>query len=223
MKVSLLGPPGAGKGTQAKVICDRFSIPQISTGDMLRAAVKAGTALGKVAKSVMETGGLVSDALIIDLVRERIAQPDCANGFLFDGFPRTMRQAEAIQAAGIAIDAIVEIMIPDEAIVERMAGRRIHMASGRTYHVAHNPPKIENKDDITGDPLIQREDDREETVLKRLVEYHKMTAILSAFYRELAERERGGQGAPVFVSVDGSQRIDLVSAEILGALEALKR
>ncbi len=215
MKLILLGPPGAGKGTQAKFICEKFGIPQISTGDMLRAAVKAGTELGKKAKSVMDSGGLVSDELIIGLVKERIAQPDCAKGFLFDGFPRTIPQAEAVRQAGVAIDAIVEIKVPDEFIVDRMSGRRIHLASGRTYHVTHNPPKIEGKDDVTGDPLIQREDDKEETVRKRLTEYHKMTAVLSGFYQDMAKKEKN---APTFISIDGSQKIDKVTADILQKL-----
>ncbi|MDR0362282.1 MAG: adenylate kinase [Planctomycetota bacterium] len=220
MRLILLGPPGAGKGTQAKFICEKFSIPQISTGDMLRAAVKAGTKLGKQAKAVMDAGGLVSDELIIGLVKERIAQPDCKNGFLFDGFPRTIPQAEAVDEAGVKIDAIVEIKVPDELIVERLSGRRIHMASGRTYHINHNPPKIENKDDITGDPLIQRDDDRKETVLKRLTEYHRMTAVLSVFYEKMSKTRADG---PVFISTDGTQRIGIVTAEILSALESLMR
>ena len=220
MKLILLGPPGAGKGTQAKFICEKYDIPQISTGDMLRAAVKAGTELGRQAKSIIDAGGLVSDALIIDLVKERIAQPDCARGFLFDGFPRTIPQAEAVREAGVVIDAIVEIKVPDESIVERMSGRRIHLASGRTYHITHNPPKIESKDDVTGDPLIQREDDKEETVRKRLQEYHRMTAVLSEFYQEMA---REGENSPVFIVVDGLQKIDVVTSEILGRLAELGR
>lgn len=211
MKMILLGPPGAGKGTQAKFICDKYQIPQISTGDMLRAAVKAGTDLGKKAKSIMDAGGLVPDDLIIGLVKERIAQPDCANGFLFDGFPRTIPQAEAVNEAGVRLDAIVEIVVPDDLIVDRLSGRRIHLASGRTYHVRHNPPKIEQKDDVTGDPLIQRDDDKEETVRKRLAEYHRMTAVLSDFYRKMSDKSNG---KPAFVSVDGSRKIDEVTAEI---------
>lgn len=222
MKLSLLGPPGAGKGTQAKFICEKFSIPQISTGDMLRAAVKAGSELGKKAKSVMDEGQLVSDDLIIALVKERIAQPDCAKGFLFDGFPRTIPQADAMQDAGVYLDAIVEIVVPDDSIVERMSGRRIHLASGRTYHVRHNPPKIGGKDDVTGEPLIQREDDREETVRKRLSEYHRMTAVLSKYYRDLADGKGGRPGqAPTFISVDGTRKIDRISAEIIEKLSAL--
>lgn len=220
MKLILLGPPGAGKGTQAKYICEQYGIPQISTGDMLRAAVKAGSELGKKAKSVMDAGNLVSDDLIIDLVKERVAQPDCQGGFLFDGFPRTIPQAESIREAGIVIDAIVEIKVPDESIIDRMSGRRIHLASGRTYHVHHNPPKIDGKDDVTGDPLIQREDDMEETVRKRLTEYHKMTAILSDFYRKLAEVDNG---PPTYIIVDGSRKIDEVTADILEQLAKLPR
>ena len=218
MKLSLLGPPGAGKGTQAQYICEKFGIPQISTGDMLRAAVKAETELGKTAKETLEKGGLVSDDLIIALVKERIAQPDCAKGFLFDGFPRTIPQAEATQEAGVYLNAIVEIKVPDESIIDRMSGRRIHLASGRTYHVTHNPPKIQGKDDVTGDPLIQREDDQEETVRRRLEEYHKMTAILTDFYKNLAAT---GENAPKFISVDGTQKIEKVAAEILDQLSKL--
>lgn len=218
MKLILLGPPGAGKGTQAKVICEHYDIPQISTGDMLRAAAKAGVELGIKAKSVMDAGNLVSDDLIIGLVKERLAQPDCARGFLFDGFPRTLPQAEAIRDAGYTPDVIVEIEVPDESIIDRMSGRRIHMASGRTYHIHHNPPKIEGKDDVTGDPLIQREDDREATVRKRLQEYHRMTAVLSKFYRDMASED---DGLPEFVSVDGTQKIDKVSSDILEKLAAI--
>ena len=218
MKLILLGPPGAGKGTQAKFICEKFGIPQISTGDMLRAAVKAGTELGQRAKSIMDAGGLVPDNLIIDLVRERIAQPDCTNGFLFDGFPRTLPQAEAIREVGVAIDAIVEIKVPDDSIIDRMSGRRIHLASGRTYHVTHNPPKTAGLDDVTGEPLIQRDDDQEKTVRKRLDEYHRLTAALSGFYRKMAGK---GAGSPRFVDVDGSQRIEEVTADILQALSTL--
>lgn len=219
MNLILLGPPGAGKGTQAKFICERFGIPQISTGDMLRSAVKAGTDLGKQAKKVMDAGGLVSDALIINLVKERIAQPDCVKGFLFDGFPRTIPQAESVNDAGVVIDAIVEIVVPDDQIVDRMSGRRIHLASGRTYHIKHNPPKIEGKDDVTGDPLIQRDDDMEETVRKRLAEYHKMTAILSKFYKKLASVDENAP--PAFISVDGSQKIEKVTSDILEKLSAI--
>lgn len=217
MKCILLGPPGAGKGTQAKYICSKYLIPQISTGDMLRAAVKAGTALGRQAKAVMDAGGLVSDDLIISLVKERIAQPDCERGFLFDGFPRTIPQAEAVRDAGVTLDAIVEIVVPDESIVERMSGRRIHLASGRTYHIIHNPPKTPNKDDVTGEPLIQREDDHENTVRKRLEEYHRMTAVLSEFYQKMAKTA----GTPAFITVDGTQKIEAVTDDILQKLAAV--
>lgn len=217
MKLSLLGPPGAGKGTQAKFICERFEIPQISTGDMLRSAVKAGTDLGKAAKSLMDSGQLVPDDLIINLVQERIAQPDCEDGFLFDGFPRTVPQADAMSDVGIFLDAMVEIVVPDKAIIERMSGRRIHLASGRTYHIRYNPPKIEGKDDVTGDPLIQREDDKEETVRRRLEEYKKMTILLSDYYKNPKDAEK----APVFISVDGTQSIEKISAEILEKLSTL--
>ncbi|MDR1535920.1 MAG: adenylate kinase [Planctomycetota bacterium] len=215
MQLILLGPPGAGKGTQAKFICEKFGIPQISTGDMLRSAVKAGTGLGVQAKSIMEAGGLVPDPLIIGLVKERIAQPDCANGFLFDGFPRTLAQAEAVRKAGFVLDAIVEIEVPDDSVVDRMSGRRVHLASGRTYHITHNPPKARDRDDVTGDPLIQRDDDHEDTVRKRLGEYHRMTAVLSEFYRTMAA---AGGGRPRFIVVDGTQKIERVTAEILEKL-----
>lgn len=216
MRAILLGPPGAGKGTQAKFICERYGIPQISTGDMLRAAVKAGTPLGKAAKEVMDAGGLVSDDLIIGIVKERIAQPDCAKGFLFDGFPRTLAQAEATRAAGVVIDAIVEIDVPDDVIVERMSGRRVHLASGRTYHITHNPPKVEGRDDVTGEELIQRADDVEETVRARLNAYHAQTAVLAGFYGRMAEA--GDPQAPAYVKVDGTQGIDTVSQRILEGL-----
>ncbi len=218
MRLILLGPPGAGKGTQAKYICERFNIPQISTGDMLRSAVRAGTELGKKARAVMDAGQLVSDDLIIVLVNERVAQPDCANGFLFDGFPRTIPQAEAIKDSGIKLDAVLEILVPDEHIVERMSGRRIHLASGRTYHIAHNPPKIDGKDDVTGEPLIQREDDREDTVRRRLEEYHKQTSILSQYYQDLAKFE---PEAPKYIAVDGCRPIEDVTAEMIAALSSL--
>ncbi|MDR1519529.1 MAG: adenylate kinase [Planctomycetota bacterium] len=219
MKLILLGPPGAGKGTQAKFICEKFGIPQISTGDMLRAAVKAGTAIGRQAKSIMDAGDLVPDQLIIDLVKERISQRDCANGFLFDGFPRTLKQAEAVREAGVDIDAIVEIKAPDDSIIDRMSGRRIHLASGRTYHVTHNPPKIRDRDDVTGDPLIQRDDDHEDTVRRRLSEYHRMTAVLSAFYQNLAKS--GAGGSPKFIAVEGIQKIEKVTADILAGLASV--
>ena len=186
MRLILIGPPGAGKGTQAKFICEKFGIPQISTGDMLRAAVKAGTPLGLAAKAVMDKGQLVSDDIIIGLVKDRLTQPDAVNGALFDGFPRTIPQAEALQAAGIPIDFVLEIQVPDAEIVERMSGRRVDPVSGRTYHIKYNPPKVEGKDDVTGDPLIQRDDDREEVVRKRLDVYHSQTEALVGFYSDLA-------------------------------------
>jgi len=221
MKLILLGPPGAGKGTQAKFICERFGIPQISTGDMLRAAIAAGTELGRQAKSVMDAGALVSDEIIIGLVKERIAQGDCANGFLFDGFPRTLAQAEATRAAGVRIDAIVEIVVPDDEIVRRMSGRRAHIPSGRTYHVIFNPPKVEGKDDVTGEPLVQRDDDREATVRARLAAYHAQTEVLSSFYGTLAAS--GAADAPAFITVDGTQAIDRVKAAILDGLSVAAR
>jgi len=216
MRLILLGPPGAGKGTQAKFICELFAIPQISTGDMLRAAVTAGSELGRKAKAVMDSGALVSDEIIIGLVKERIAQPDCAHGFLFDGFPRTVAQAEATRAAGVRIDAIVEIEVPDDEIVKRMSGRRAHLPSGRTYHLVFNPPRVAGKDDVTGEPLVQRDDDREETVRKRLTAYHAQTEVLSSFYGTLAAS--GAADAPVFVKVDGTRGIDQVKAAILEQL-----
>ena len=215
MKVLLLGAPGAGKGTQAQFITREFNIPQISTGDMLRAAIKAGTELGLEAKKIMDQGGLVRDDIIIGLVKERIAQPDCANGFLFDGFPRTLAQAGAMVEAGVNLDAVVEIDVPDEAIVERMSGRRVHIASGRTYHVTYNPPKVEGKDDVTGEDLIQRDDDKEETVKKRLAVYHEQTEVLVDFYSRLT-----GEHAPRYIKVDGTKNVDDVKAEILAALKA---
>ncbi len=219
MKVIILGPPGAGKGTQAQYICDRYSIPQISTGDMLRAAVAAGTDLGRLAKTVMDSGQLVSDDLIISLVKERIAKPDCMNGFLFDGFPRTLAQAEATRAARVTIEAIVEIVLPDEEILKRMTGRRIHPASGRTYHIIFKPPREAGKDDLTGEPLIQRADDREETVLQRLIAYHAQTEVLSKFYGALAAG--GSIDAPVIIQVDGAQSIDDVRKAILEGLSRI--
>ena len=213
MKVLLLGAPGAGKGTQAQFITAAFGIPQISTGDMLRAAVKAGTPLGVEAKQIMDAGGLVRDDIIIGLVKERIAEPDCAHGFLFDGFPRTLAQAEAMVAAGVDLDAVVEIDVPDAAIIERMSGRRVHLASGRTYHIAHNPPKVAGKDDATGEDLIQRDDDKEEVVKKRLEVYHDQTAVLIGFYSKLE-----GEKAPKYIKVDGTQPVESVKAEVLTAL-----
>ena len=187
MRAILLGPPGAGKGTQAQFICEKFSIPQISTGDMLRAAVKAETEMGLQVKEVMASGGLVSDEIIIGIIKERIIEPDCANGFLFDGFPRTIPQAEALQTAGVAIDHVLEISVADEEIVSRMSGRRVHESSGRVYHVRFNPPKQDGLDDETGEPLKQREDDQEDTVRTRLKIYHEQTAPLVNFYQENAD------------------------------------
>jgi adenylate kinase len=217
MKLILLGPPGAGKGTQAAFICQKFGIPQISTGDMLRAAVKAGTPLGIAAKNVMDAGGLVSDDIIIGLVKERIAQTDCASGFLFDGFPRTIPQADAMKAAGVKLDVVLEIDVPDSAIVERMSGRRVHVASGRTYHVKFNPPKAANQDDATGEPLIQRDDDREETVLKRLAVYHAQTRPLVEYYAAWARS--GDAQAPRYARISGLGAVDQITAQAIAALE----
>jgi adenylate kinase len=216
MKLILLGAPGAGKGTQATFICQKYGIPQISTGDMLRAAVKAGTPLGLQAKSVMESGGLVSDELIINLVKERIAQPDCTNGFLFDGFPRTIPQADAMKAAGVKLDYVLEIDVPFDAIIERMSGRRSHPASGRTYHVKFNPPKVEGKDDITGEPLIQRDDDKEETVKKRLEVYSAQTRPLVDYYGQWAQREP--DAAPKYRAISGLGSVDEITARAFAAL-----
>ena len=216
MRLILLGPPGAGKGTQATQICKQFGIPQISTGDMLRAAVKAGTPLGIEAKKVMDSGGLVSDDIIIGLVKERIAQPDCANGFLFDGFPRTLPQADAMKAAGVNLDAVLEIDVPDSAIVERMSGRRSHVASGRTYHVKFNPPKVEGVDDVTGEPLIQRDDDKEETVAKRLSVYQAQTRPLVGYYSAWAAA--GDASAPRYAKISGLGAMEEITARALAAL-----
>ncbi len=217
MRIILLGAPGAGKGTQATFIKEKFNIPQISTGDMLRAAVKAGTPLGLEAKSFMDSGGLVPDAVIIGLVSERIKDADCANGFLFDGFPRTIPQAEAMKEAGVGIDYVVEIDVPDEAIVERMSGRRSHPASGRTYHVKFNPPKVAGKDDLTGEDLVQREDDKEETVKKRLEVYHSQTKPLVQYYTDWANS--GKQGAPKHVFVNGLGDMNVIRDSIFTALK----
>ena len=216
MRLILLGVPGAGKGTQAAFISERFSVPQISTGDMLRAAVKAGTALGCEAKTVMDAGGLVTDDLILDLVKERIVEHDCANGFLFDGFPRTIAQAEALKKQGVGIDFVVEIAVGDSQIIRRMSGRRVHSASGRTYHIEFNPPKSAGRDDFTGEELIQREDDQEETVKKRLEVYHKQTEPLIAYYRTW--RERGDEAAPKFVRIDGTGDVERIREDIVVAL-----
>jgi adenylate kinase len=218
MRLILLGAPGAGKGTQAKFICEKYGIPQISTGDMLRAAVKAGTAMGLAAKKVMDSGALVSDEIIIGLVKERLTQPDCANGYLFDGFPRTIPQAEAMKDAGVAIDYALEIAVPDEVIVSRMSGRRVHQPSGRTYHVQFNPPKVAGKDDVTGEDLIQRDDDREETVKTRLKVYHDQTEVLLGYYTEWSKSGRAG--APKYVRVDGVGNVDAITASVFAGLSA---
>ena len=217
MRLILLGAPGAGKGTQAAFICQKYGIPQISTGDMLRAAVKAGTPLGLAAKQVMDAGGLVSDDLIISLVKERIAQPDCAKGFLFDGFPRTIPQADAMKAAGVKLDLVLEIDVPDAAIVERMSGRRVHVASGRTYHIHNNPPKVEGKDDVTGEPLTQRPDDAEDIVRKRLATYHEQTEPLVAYYAKWAAT--GDPQAPRCRKIRGTGTVDEITKRALEALE----
>lgn len=215
MRVILLGPPGAGKGTQAQFITEKYGIPQISTGDMLRAAVKAGSELGLQAKSVMEAGGLVSDDLIIALVKERIEEPDCVNGFLFDGFPRTIPQAQALVDAGVVIDYVIEVYVEDEEIVSRLSGRRVHEASGRVYHVEHNPPQQDGVDDVTGEPLVQRADDSAETVRNRLTVYHKQTEPLVAFYTDL---QNTSESAPSYVRVDGVGELDAVRQRLLTAL-----
>jgi adenylate kinase len=218
VRLILLGPPGAGKGTQAGFIRDAFSIPQISTGDMLRAAVKAGTPLGLAAKKVMDSGALVSDDIIIGLVKDRLREPDCANGYLFDGFPRTIPQADAMKDAGVRIDYVLEIHVPDAAIVERMSGRRVHLASGRTYHVKYNAPKVPDRDDITGEALIQRDDDREETVKKRLAVYHEQTEPLVAYYAQWAAS--GDAKAPKYRKVDGIGSVDAIRTSVLAALRS---
>ena len=217
MRLILLGAPGAGKGTQAAFICKRFGIPQISTGDMLRAAVKAGTPLGLEAKKVMESGGLVSDDIIIGLVRDRLQQPDCASGYLFDGFPRTIPQADAMKQAGVSLDHVLEIDVPDSAIIERITGRRVHAASGRTYHVRFNPPRVEGQDDETGEPLIQREDDREDTVRKRLEVYHAQTRPLVEYYSTWAAT--GEPAAPRYHRISGTGSVEEITARALEALQ----
>lgn len=208
MRLILLGPPGAGKGTQAGFIIQKFGIPQISTGDMLRAAVKAGTPLGLEAKKLMDGGSLVPDEVIIGLVKDRIRQPDCAKGFLFDGFPRTLPQAEAMKQAGVPIDYVLEIDVPDEEIIRRMGGRRVHLASGRTYHVVFNPPRVAGKDDVTGEDLIQRDDDREETVKKRLEVYHSQTQPLTDYYSRWAAS--GDRKAPQCVKILGAGSVEQI-------------
>jgi adenylate kinase len=219
MRIILLGGPGAGKGTQAGFIKAHFNIPQISTGDMLRAHVKQGTELGLAAKKIMDEGGLVSDDIIIGMVKERIAESDCANGCLFDGFPRTLAQADALKDAGVSIDAVVEIDVPDEEIIRRMSGRRVHPASGRTYHVVFNPPKVEGVDDETGEPLIQRDDDLEDTVKARLKVYHDQTEPLIGYYSSWAEQ--GGDGAPRYIKIHGIGQVEDIRAQILAGLQAL--
>jgi adenylate kinase len=216
MRVILLGAPGAGKGTQATAICERFDIPQISTGDMLRAAVKAGSELGLKVKEVMTSGGLVSDETIIALVKERILEADCANGFLFDGFPRTIPQAEAMKAAGVQIDAVVDIDVPDSEIVTRMAGRRAHLASGRTYHLVYNPPKVEGKDDVTGEDLVQREDDHEDIVKKRLETYHVQTEPLVTYYKEWAQE--APSVAPKYNYIEGVGSVQDIKDKVAASL-----
>jgi len=213
MKIILLGPPGAGKGTQAQFICQAFDIPQISTGDMLRSAISAGTELGQKVKAVMDSGALVSDEIIIALVAERIAADDCANGFLFDGFPRTIVQAEALVTASVEVDTVLEITVPDEEIIKRMSGRRVHPGSGRTYHVEYNPPKTAGVDDETGEELLQREDDQEETVRERLLVYRKQTQPLIGFYSERAEGDKLR-----YVTVNGLGKVDEIQKEILKSL-----
>ena len=216
MRLILLGAPGAGKGTQAAFICEQFAIPQISTGDMLRAAVKTGSALGLAAKKVMDSGALVSDDIIIGLVKERIAAPDCANGFLFDGFPRTIPQAEAMRDAGVKIDVVLEIDVPDAAIIERMSGRRVHAPSGRSYHLRFNPPRVGGRDDATGEELMQRDDDKEETVKKRLAVYQSQTRPLVEYYSRWAAS--GDPAAPRYRKIDGSGSVDDIKARALAAL-----
>jgi adenylate kinase len=216
MRIILLGPPGAGKGTQANFIKEHYGIPQISTGDMLRAAVKAGTPLGLAAKKVMDAGQLVSDDIIIGLVKERLKQPDCAAGYLFDGFPRTIPQADAMKQAGIAVDVVLEIAVPDSDIIERMSGRRVHVASGRTYHLKFNPPRAVGKDDVTGEPLIQRDDDKEDVVRKRLEVYHAQTSVLVKYYSDWAAS--GQPGAPRYRKVSGVGPVEEIRRRVFDAL-----
>ena len=216
IRIILLGPPGAGKGTHAQFLIDRFQIPQISTGDMLRAEIKSGTALGLEAKKFMEAGALVPDDIVIKMAKARVAQSDCKNGFIIDGFPRTIAQAEALRGAGINVDFVVEIAISDDEILRRMSGRRVHPASGRTYHVEFNPPKKQGKDDVTGEPLVQRPDDSEETVRKRITNYHALTKPLVAYYQEWAAR--GDNQAPRYVNVHGVGSVEAIRDKIFAAL-----
>ena len=216
MRLILLGGPGAGKGTQAGFISAHFAIPQISTGDMLRAAVKAGSAIGREVQSIMDAGNLVSDALILDLVKQRIAEPDCVSGFLFDGFPRTISQAQALKEQGVGLDCVVEIAVDDSEIIRRMSGRRVHAASGRTYHIEFNPPNTAGKDDVTGEDLMQREDDQKEVVMKRLEVYHEQTEPLIAYFR--AWQDSGDEAAPKFIRVDGIGGVERVRDDIITAL-----
>lgn len=217
MKILLLGAPGAGKGTQATFITQKYQIPQISTGDMLRAAIKAQTPLGLQAKAVMDAGNLVSDEIVIGLVKERIAQADCAQGFLFDGFPRTLAQAVAMEEAGVHLDFVLEIDVPDTTIVERMSGRRVHLTSGRTYHISHNPPKISDVDDVTGEPLIQRPDDVAEVVQNRLAVYHEQTEVLIGFYNNMEESAQTKK--PISIKIDGTLAVEEVKNRVFAALE----
>jgi adenylate kinase len=221
MRLILLGAPGAGKGTQAQFICEKFAIPQISTGDMLRAAVKAGTELGIAAKKIMDSGGLVSDDIIIGLVKDRLTQPDCRKGYLFDGFPRTIPQAQAMKDAGVSIDYVLEIDVPFDAIIDRMSGRRVHPASGRTYHIKFNPPKVAGKDDVTGEDLIQRDDDKEETVRKRLQVYDDQTRPLVNYYSSWAAQANSVDKvkAPAYRKVSGTGKVDDITASIFAVLK----
>ncbi len=221
MRLILLGAPGAGKGTQAKFICEKFSIPQISTGDMLRTAVKAGTTLGIEAKKVMDSGGLVSDDIIIGLVKDRLTQPDCMNGYLFDGFPRTIPQAQAMKDAGVPLDYVLEIDVPFASIIERMSGRRVHLASGRTYHISFNPPQVEDKDDLTGEELIQRDDDQQETVRKRLEVYNAQTRPLVEYYSSWANKTpfKDEVAAPQYRKIEGLGTVEEIMAKVFSVLK----
>ncbi|MCM5703956.1 adenylate kinase [Larsenimonas salina] len=216
MRLILLGPPGAGKGTQAQFICEHFAIPQISTGDMLRAAIREGSELGQKVKATMDAGQLVSDDLIIELVKDRISKPDCANGFLFDGFPRTIVQADALKESGVTLDHVLEIAVNDEEIVTRLSGRRVHPDSGRVYHIEYNPSKVADTDDVTGEPLIQRDDDHEDTVRSRLSVYHEQTEPLVAYYQKLVQEEP--EKAPAYHRVEGIGSVDAIKAKVLEAL-----